>query len=196
MGSILRQLIRRSWPFPDLLHLKKTIVSKEGLTGGSHSLSIKLWDEPTVEQTLWRTKFEELIQTCVNYVMENKNKLGISVRRSEMEGPKGGASPLKYNVVDDGDEQVRTDSSPFMQERAGFRKGSHGQDSWTSEFLGLGLSRVVGPSHWGNVPPGASHWGDRLGVDSTSRIGTGIQSKTPRKKPFLVSSGFPLEPLP
>ena len=31
-----------------------------------------------------------------------------------MEGPKGGASPLKYKVVDDGEEQVRTDSAPHM----------------------------------------------------------------------------------
>ena len=79
----------------------------------AHTISIKLWDTPTEEQGLWRRKFEELIQTCINYVMENKNKLGISVRRSEMEGPKGGASPLKYKVVDDGEEQVRVvDSAP------------------------------------------------------------------------------------
>ena len=80
-----------------------------------HTISIKLWDTPTEEQGLWRRKFEELIQTCIYYVMENKNKLGISVRKSEMEGPKGGASPLKYKVVDDGEEQVRVvDSAPRM----------------------------------------------------------------------------------
>ena len=90
------------------------INSFQGDGKEAHSISIKLWDTPTEEQGLWRRKFEELIQTCINYVMENKNKLGISVRRSEMEGPKGGASPLKYKVVDDGEEQVRTDSAPCM----------------------------------------------------------------------------------
>ena len=45
----------------------------------------------------------------------NKNRIGVSVSRSELEGPRGGASPLKYSVVDDGDEQVRVnDSAPFM----------------------------------------------------------------------------------
>ena len=104
-----------------------SIVSKKGLTASP-------WDEPTVEQTLWRTKFEELIQTCVSYVMENNKKLGISVRRSEMEGPKGCASPLKYNVVDDGDEQVRTDSSPFMYPKVKSRRLKD-QEVWQVRFV-------------------------------------------------------------
>ena len=58
-----------------------------------HTISIKLWDTPTEEQGLWRRKFEELIQTCINYVMENKNKLGISVRRSKWKVQKGVRHP-------------------------------------------------------------------------------------------------------
>ena len=103
-----------------------------------HTISIKLWDTPTEEQGLWRRRFEELIQTCINYVMENKNKLGISVRRSEMEGPKGGASPLKYKVVDDGDEQVRVvDSAPRMYPRVRSRGlASEVRGQWDSQRLG------------------------------------------------------------
>ena len=81
----------------------------------AHSLSIKLWENPTGQQALWLKKFEELVQTCVNYVVQNKKKIGVSVRRSDLEGPRGGASPLKYPVVDDGEEQVRVDdSAPCM----------------------------------------------------------------------------------
>ena len=51
----------------------------------------------------------------MNYVVHNKKKIGVSVRRSDLEGPRGGASPLKYPVVDDGEEQVRVeDSAPCM----------------------------------------------------------------------------------
>ena len=81
----------------------------------AHSISIKLWKNPTEEQALWLKKFEELVQTCVNYVVHNKKKIGVSVCRSDLEGPRGGASPLKYAVSDDGEEQVRVvDSAPCM----------------------------------------------------------------------------------
>ena len=53
------------------------------------------------------------MQTCVNYVVHNKKKIGVSIRRSDLEGLRGGASPLKYPVVDDGEEQVRV-GSPCM----------------------------------------------------------------------------------
>ena len=81
----------------------------------AHSLSIKLWKNPTEEQALWLKKFEELVQACVNYVVHNKKKIGVSIRRCDLAGPRGGASPLKYAVSDDGEEQVRVvDSAPCM----------------------------------------------------------------------------------
>ena len=91
------------------------VNSFQGEGKKAHSISIKLWDNPTEEQALWRRKFEELIRACVNHVVHNKHKIGVSVSRSELERPRGGASPLKYDVVDDDDEQVRVaDWAPFM----------------------------------------------------------------------------------
>ena len=81
----------------------------------AYSISIKLWKNPTEEQAVWLKKFEQLVQACVNYVVHNKKKIGVSIRRSDLEGPRGGASPLKYAVSDDGEEQVRVvDSAPWM----------------------------------------------------------------------------------
>ena len=120
----------------------------------AHRLSIKLWESPTGQQALWLKTFEELVQTCVNYVVHNKKKIGVSVRMSDLEGPRGGASPLKYPVVDDGEEQVRVDdSAPCMYPKVKSYVTKGGEvwkvkfvDSETREDLDPeSLEGVIGP---------------------------------------------------
>ena len=78
-------------------------------------------------------------------MIENKNKLGISVSRSEMEGPKGGASPLKYKVVNDGDEQVRVvDSAPRMYPRVRSYRLKD-QEVWQVRFVDSETRKDVDP---------------------------------------------------
>ena len=111
------------------------VNSFQGEGKKAHSISIKLWDNPTQEQALWRQTFEELIQTCINYVIYNKNRIGVSVSRSELEGPRGGVSPLKYSVIDDGDEQVRVnDSAPLMYPKVRSHKSRNGE-VWQVRFV-------------------------------------------------------------
>ena len=119
------------------------VNSFQGEGKKAHSISIKLWDKPTEEQALWRRKFEELVQTCVNYVVHKKKKIGVSVRRSDLEGPRGGASPLKYAVSDDGEEQVRVvDSAPRLYPKL---KSDEGRWSLEGEVRGQWDSRRVAP---------------------------------------------------
>ena len=111
------------------------IHSFDGDGKKSHSISITLWANTNEEQRLWKKKFEELIQTCINYVMKNKNNIGVRVSRSEMEGPKGGASPLTYNVMDEGDEQVRiVDSAPRMYPKVKSYT-TKGGEVWKARFV-------------------------------------------------------------
>ena len=111
----------------------------------AHSISMKLWKNPTEEQALCLKKFEQLVQTCVNYVVHNKKKIGVSIRRSDLEGPRGGASPLKYAVSDDGEEQVRVvDSAPCMYPKVKSYV-TKGGEVWKVKFVDSEIREELDP---------------------------------------------------
>ena len=86
------------------------------ITGYTFPLCLWSRDEPTEEEEKWLNNFNEIVDCCIDHLIENKDKIEkYDLERKDLEKIKGGLNPLYWKMVKITDANNKT----YMQKAEG-----------------------------------------------------------------------------